>query len=109
MGQLLVDLFVYFILEVGLYDIFLYIFLGLGAEVGEVRISSCFQILSTEHFPSYYFFKKIYVSDLQTTFSFIEIVCEIPAKAEMIIQRVVLNSRPGMYFSLLKKQFVLIA
>lgn len=81
--------------------------LGLGAGVGEVRISPHFQI--TEHFASYYFFKKIYVSDLQTTFSFIEIVCEIPAKAEMIIQRVVLNSRPGMYFSLPKEQFVLIA
>ncbi|XP_057883206.1 prostaglandin reductase 2 isoform X2 [Melospiza georgiana] len=32
---------------------------------------------------------------LQTTFSFVEIQCEIAAKAEMIIQRVVLNSRPG--------------
>lgn len=80
--------------------------LVLGAGVGEVRISSHFQITD---FASYYFFKKIYVSDRQTTFSFIEIVCEVPAKAEMIIQRVVLNSRPGMYFSLPKEQFVLIA
>lgn len=61
-----------------------------------------FQI--TEYFAPYYFFKKIYVSGLQTTFSFVEIQREIAAKAEMIIQRVVLNSRPGMYFSPLKKQ-----
>lgn len=37
-------------------------------------------------------------------FFFVEIQCEITTKAGMIIQRVVLNSRPGMYFSAVKEQ-----
>lgn len=63
-------------------------------------------------FPNYkvlriiFFFKKTCVSVLQMVFSFIEIQCGIAAKAEMIIQRVVLNSRPGMYFSPAMEQCV---
>lgn len=37
-------------------------------------------------------------------FFFVEIQCEIATKAGMIIQRVVLNSRPGMYLSAVKEQ-----
>lgn len=63
-------------------------------------------------FPNYkvlcfiFFSVKIYVSVLQTIFFFVEIQCEIAAKVGMIIQRVVLNSRPGMYFPPVKEQFV---
>lgn len=52
------------------------------------------------------FFEKIYVSVLQTMFSFVGVQCETAAKAGMIIQRVVLNSRPGMYFCPIKEQSV---
>lgn len=52
------------------------------------------------------YFKKTCVSVLKTLFSFVEFQCGIAAKAEMIIQRVVLNSRPGMYFSQAVEQCV---
>lgn len=41
-----------------------------------------------------------------TMFSFVGTQCEIAAKAGMIIERVVLNSRPGMYFSAIRERCV---
>lgn len=52
------------------------------------------------------FLKGFYVSALQAVFSFVGVQCEMAAKAGMIIQRVVLNSRPGMYFIAVRDQCV---
>lgn len=41
-----------------------------------------------------------------TMFSFVGTQCEIAAKAGMIIERVVLNSRPGMYSSAIRERCV---
>lgn len=76
----------------------------MDAGVGKTHISSPVSKLQSTLL--YILFCENLCSVLQTIFFFVEIQCEIAAKVGMIIQRVVLNSRPGMYFPPVKEQFV---